>query len=258
MRKILKSEGGADWPDRMLVTDSQRVRDPIKWKQSAVMSQGWRLVNGKELYQIDSDPGQKNNISSNHPERVKKMRAFYDAWWAELEPTFARTTELYIGHPDHPLVSLTSHDWIQEAYPPWNQQQNEAKLPVRPNSRGLKHDGHWAIKVLQEGQYNVEVRRWPQESGKKINEALPAGTQVPGADKAFRAQVGFGIEATAATCVSMVRIWRPKELVMKWSQSASRSKWTGAFTNCPLILLFRKENLVATTRLLAKRIISAK
>ena len=79
------------------------------------------------------------------------MRAFYDAWWAELEPTFARTTELHIGHPDHPLVTLTSHDWIQEAYPPWNQQQNGPKLPVRPNSKGLKHEGHWAIKVLTAG-----------------------------------------------------------------------------------------------------------
>ena len=43
------------------------------------------------------------------------MRAFYDAWWAELEPTFAQTTEIHLGHPDHPVVSLTGHDWIQEA-----------------------------------------------------------------------------------------------------------------------------------------------
>ena len=102
----------------MLVTDSQRVRDPIKWKQSAVMSQGWRLINGKELYNIESDPGQEQDISGKHSEKVAKMKAFYDAWWAELEPTFARTTELHIGHRDHPVVTLTSHDWIQETYPP--------------------------------------------------------------------------------------------------------------------------------------------
>ena len=130
-----------------------------------------------------------------------------------MEP-LARTTELYIGHSDHPVVSLTSHDWIQEAYPPWNQQQNRAKLPVRPNSRGLKHDGHWAIKVVQGGLYQIEVRRWPQESGKKINEALPAGDQVPGADKA-RTQAGYGIEATAATRL-MARTVRPKS-AMGWS-----------------------------------------
>ncbi len=45
-------------------------------------------------------------------------RAFYDAWWAELEPTFAQTTEIPVGHPDHRIVSLTSHDWIQEALAP--------------------------------------------------------------------------------------------------------------------------------------------
>ena len=59
--------------------------------------------------------------------------------------------------------------------------------------------GHWAIKVLTAGNYEVEVRRWPEESGKAINEALPAGDQVPGADKAFRAQPGLAIDAATAT-----------------------------------------------------------
>ena len=199
IKPVLGGKKPATWPNRMLVTDSQRVRDPIKWKQSSVMSQGWRLVNGKELYHIDSDPGQENNLAGKHPERVTEMRAFYDEWWAELEPTFARTTELYVGHPNHPIVSLTSHDWIQEAYPPWNQGQNRNKLPVHPRKKDLKHDGHWAIKVVQAGTYEVEVRRWPVESGKKINEVLPAGENVPGADKAFRSHSGLGIEASAAT-----------------------------------------------------------
>lgn len=199
IKPVLGGKKPATWPNRMLVTDSQRVRDPIKWKQSSVMSQGWRLVNGKELYHIDSDPGQENNLAGKHPERVTEMRAFYDEWWAELEPTFARTTELYVGHPNHPIVSLTSHDWIQEAYPPWNQGQNRNKLPVHPRKKDLKHDGHWAIKVVQAGTYEVEVRRWPVESGKKINEVLPAGENVPGADKAFRSHPGLGIEASAAT-----------------------------------------------------------
>ena len=199
IKPVLGGKKPASWPNRMLVTDSQRVRDPIKWKQSSVMSQGWRLVNGKELYHIDSDPGQENNLAGKHPERVTEMRAFYDEWWAELEPTFARTTELYVGHPNHPIVSLTSHDWIQEAYPPWNQGQNRNKLPVHPRKKDLKHDGHWAIKVVQAGTYEVEVRRWPVESGKKINEVLPAGENVPGADKAFRSHPGLGIEASAAT-----------------------------------------------------------
>ena len=45
----------------------------------------------------------------------------------------------------------------------------------------------------------MEVRRWPEESGKKINEELPPGDDVPGADQAFRTRPGQGIGATAAT-----------------------------------------------------------
>ena len=199
IKSLLAGKGGAGWPERMLVTDSQRVRDPIKWKQSAVMSQGWRLVNGKELYHIDEDPGQEKDLAGKYPDRVAKMRAFYEVWWAELEPTFARTTELHLGHKDHPVVTLTSHDWIQEAYPPWNQAQNRNKQPVHPRRLNIKHEGHWAVKVLHEGTYEVEVRRWPEESGKKINEELPPGEDVPGADQAFRTRPGLGIGATAAT-----------------------------------------------------------
>lgn len=58
LRPLLDSATDADWPERFLVTDSQRVFDPIKWRQSAVMSNQWRLVNGTELYDIKDDPGQ--------------------------------------------------------------------------------------------------------------------------------------------------------------------------------------------------------
>ena len=99
----------AAWPhERMIVTDSQRVRDPLKWKQTAVMSGPWRLINGTELYDIKADPGQQRNVIADQPARAAKMRAFYDSWWAELEPTFAQTTEIYLGHPEHAVVRPTA------------------------------------------------------------------------------------------------------------------------------------------------------
>ena len=196
---LLKPGAKPQWADRMLVTDSQRVRDPIKWRKSSVMSQQWRLINGQELYDIKKDPGQTKNVAKENPKQVEKMKAFYDKWWAELEPTFAETTELHIGHEDHPVVSLTSHDWIQEGLTPWNQGHNRSKYPLRRNAKGMKHKGHWALKVLKEGTYSIEVMRWPAESGKAINEELVPGSDVPGASKAFRAQVGQSINAKSVT-----------------------------------------------------------
>jgi arylsulfatase B len=52
---------------------------------------------------------------------------------------------------------------------------------------------------LKTGTYQIEVMRWPAESGKAINEELVAGADVPGESKAFRAQVGQAIGAKSAT-----------------------------------------------------------
>jgi len=199
IRALLDPAGNTDaWPrNRMLVTDSQRVRDPIKWKQTAVMSAQWRLVNGRELYDLKADPGQQRNVIADYPAQAETMRAFYDSWWQELEPTFSQTTEIHLGHPAHPVVSLTGHDWIGDEQPPWNQQhirQAEGFVAGRKSVRR----GHWAVKVLTAGTYQVSLRRWPLEANQPITAALSAESNVPGASKAFRANEGKAVPVVTA------------------------------------------------------------
>ena len=197
---LLDKNKDVEWLERYVISDSQRVRDPIKWRGSAVMSERFRLIDGKELYDIDADPGQKNNIADKNPEQVAKMRAFYDAWWAELEPTFAQTTELYLGHPDHLVVTLTAHDWIQKVYPPWH--QGSIRRGPKKKQAGedkMKHSGHWAVKVVEDGKYRISLRRWPVESGAGVNASLPAGKSVDGAVPAFRESEGKSIGALSGT-----------------------------------------------------------
>ena len=162
------------------------------------MSQRYRLINGKELYEIDVDPGQSKDVAGDHPDVVAKMRAFYEEWWADLEPTFSQTTEIYLGHPEHPVVSLTAHDWIQKVYPPWHQGSIRAADREHAKSTELAHNGHWAVKVIEDGKYQISLRRWPAESGVAINDSLPAGEGVPGASDAFRSVVGNAINASHA------------------------------------------------------------
>ena len=206
IRPLLDPVSDPAWPDRLLVTDSKRVRDPVKWKQTAVMSQRWRLVNGRELYDMEADPGQQRNVAADHPEQMATMSAFYDSWWAELEPTFSQTTEIHLGHPDHPRVSLTGHDWIgSERACPWNQGMIRAAVGTRKaGSDGgtrtpIRHDGHWAVRVVTPGDYTFAVRRWPTEADHPITAALPPGADVPGATKAFRTTPGKPLPAVSAT-----------------------------------------------------------
>ena len=195
IKELLYKGDSADWPDRYLITDSQRVRDPIKWRESSVMSQKWRLINGDELYEIAADPSQKNNVAAGHPEQVKAMREFYEDWWAELEPTFSQTTEIYVGHPEAPVATLTGHDWIQQRLPPWNQGHIRRDAATRDG----KHQGHWAVKVIENGSYNLELRRWPKEAETAITAGLPAEPNVPGASRAYSTTPGTAFPFTTAS-----------------------------------------------------------
>lgn len=188
---LLKREQAVDWPDRILVTDSQRVRDPIKWRKSSVMTDRWRLINGRELYDMYADPSQASNVADAHPEVVGRLRDFYEAWWAELEPTFSQTTEIYLGHPQARSVRLTCHDWIADQSTPWNQRA------VRAGDDRPGHTGFWAVKVIEAGEYEVALRRWPAEIDHPITASLPPGRPVPGA-VAYRTTPGRAIAARTA------------------------------------------------------------
>ncbi|MFO7903574.1 MAG: arylsulfatase, partial [Pirellulaceae bacterium] len=177
------SRSDGTWPDRILVTDSQRVLHPIKWRKSAVMTERWRLVNQNQLYDINADPAQKNNVAAEHPRVVKRLRNFYEAWWEELEPTFSRDCPIHLGHPAENPATLTCHDWLAPRMTPWNQSAIR-KAVARPDATGP-----WKVKVVADGQYEIRLRRWPRETGAAIDASLPPASDVPGV-RAWRTEPG--------------------------------------------------------------------
>ena len=191
LRPLLSGETN-DWPDRILVTDSQRVKDPIKWRKSSVMTSQWRLINGAELYDIKSDPGQQSDVASGHSQVVQRLRDFYDDWWADLLPSFSNDTAIYLGHPQDNPARLTSHDWITTGSTPWNQAH------IRNAVNGDANTGFWNVKVVESGDYELRLRRWPEETNLPINAALPPGDPVPGT-KAFRTTPGKSIRPVRAS-----------------------------------------------------------
>jgi arylsulfatase A-like enzyme len=186
-------EGGVtDWADRMLVTDSQRVKDPIKWKQSAVMTSRWRLINGVELYDMDADPEQQHDVAAQNPESVERLRNFYEEWWAELEPTFADAAAIYLGHAAGNPAYLTAHDWITDGSSPWNQGM------IREGMTGAENTGYWNVEIAAKGEYEIRLRRWPDGVNVAMSAGLPAGEDVPGV-QAYRARPGTAIAVTRAS-----------------------------------------------------------
>lgn len=144
----------ADWPDRTLFLHNQRLLDPVKWKDTSVMTDRWRLVNNTELYDIRKDPGQQSNIMKDHPEVVDRLRREYDTWWEDISQRFHELTPLYIGAEQQNPVQLNAHDWMAEDFPPWNQ----------PNivQRANIANGPWMVRVARAGRYSFVLRERPE------------------------------------------------------------------------------------------------
>jgi len=159
--RLLKGND-ADWPDRILVTDSQRVENPIKWRKSAVMTDRWRLVNGKQLFDMSADGGQKKDIADGNPEVVKKLRDAYEKWWADVSKRFDELVPIIIGSDKENPTRLTSHDWHSPgSQRAWNHRQLRGGPIV---------NGPWAVDVATDGTYEFTLRRWPKEQDSPISE----------------------------------------------------------------------------------------
>ncbi len=185
----LLRDPAATWPERVLITDSQRVRDPIKWRNCSTMTERWRLINGKELYDIESDPGQEKDVAKQHPQVVEQLRTDYDAWWADISPVFSKDSRIIVGNPAESPTRLTAHDWLTDGtYPPWHQGSIRSALEV---------GGEWALKIEETGKYRITLRRWPAVVNKAIHDDLAPGAPVPGTT-AFRETPGKGLDAKLA------------------------------------------------------------
>ncbi len=168
---LIRGEADAAGAERIVVSDTQRIARPMKWRKSAVMRGRWRLVNGTELYDLERDPGQRTDVAAANPTLVAELRAGYDRWWERVSGQFDRDAAIAVGADAEP-VRLTTHDLRNEAcHTAWNQRQVRAGLAV---------SGFWAIDVRRAGRYRVELRRWPEDAG----HALDAG--IDGDDVAWR------------------------------------------------------------------------
>ncbi|MFN4944604.1 MAG: arylsulfatase [Akkermansiaceae bacterium] len=140
------------WPDRTLFVHVQRAFLPPKWDNSACMNQKWRLVDGKQLYDIQADPGQKTDIAADQPKVVEKLRSDYEAWWASLKTDMEQTSRFHIGSEENPMT-LMSHDWLMPTgQAAWNQKHV---------LRGDLINGPWAVDVKKAGEYEITLYRWP-------------------------------------------------------------------------------------------------
>ncbi len=131
--------------NRTLIVESQRIEFPEKGRQCAVMTDRWRLVNRRELFDIEADPGQETDVASSHPEVVAELLQAYETWWNDLSRTHDQYARIAFGSPAENPVRLTCHDWHESA-PPWHQGMIK---------NGRIANGFWAVEVAEPGRFEI-------------------------------------------------------------------------------------------------------
>jgi arylsulfatase A-like enzyme len=175
--------GSGHWDgDRKLIIQCPRKRERIKWDNVSVKCQAWRLVDGKELYHVKNDRGQKINVINKHPDLTGALRAAYESFWRSLPSAEALISPHILGAAPATPTRLDGMDWYLGDQP-WTQQ----------GLRNKTSQGAWRIEIANKGRYRFELRRYPREAPRPI-EAMRAMLEIGNA----KAEVAIAPDATQA------------------------------------------------------------
>jgi len=156
--------------DRMLIINYSRmpafINYPTSYSQSVmtrdhagVLWKRWRLLEDRELYDLESDPLQETNVIDQHPEVVKPMREHLHRWWDEVGPTANEPQRVVIGSDHENPSRLTACEWLDVFV--------DQQAQIRS---GVDKSGYWLLDVAEAGIYEFELRRWPRELDRPLTE----------------------------------------------------------------------------------------
>ena len=153
----LLTEENADWSTRQVVLQTHRGDTPQQFHHFALHEHPWKLVHpsgfGKEsfdgepklqLYNLSKDPRQKDDVADKHADVVRRLKAGYEGWFADVSstrPDNYAPPRIVIGTPHEEQSVLTRQDWRHSAGRNW-----------APDSNGF-----WLLEAREPGSYEVEI-----------------------------------------------------------------------------------------------------
>ena len=154
--------------DRTLFIQSHRGNEPQPFRHFAAIEQRYKLVQpvafatrglppGEtfeeyplELYDLEADPGEHQDISDGHPQVVARLRSAYSDWLQDVSSTRGYAPpRIAVGTAHEDPVILTRQDWRM----------------VGPDGWGDTDLGFWEIRVHSAGTYRIRFLFGPASAG---------------------------------------------------------------------------------------------
>ena len=215
----LLTGASVEWQDRLLYS----LRIARGGKQVSVRNQRFRLDPDGQLFEIESDPGQHEDVSQRYPEVAASMGSAAAAWLDEVTP--------HVGPDDRPfpigqseVTLLPARDGV-----PHGNVQRSARAPNCSYFTNWTSTGDaitWDIEVAEAADYEISVYYAADEAGSTI-EASFEGAMVQGRVAEVHDPPAYGASDDRVPRVgeSLVKDFRPLVL-----GTASLSKARGQLT----------------------------
>jgi arylsulfatase A-like enzyme len=149
---LLGGDAGAD-PERTLYFQWHRGDTPELYRSSAARTQRFKLVDGRELYDLGADPGERRDVAAEHPDVVASLRRGYEDWFRDVSATRGyEPPRILVGTPHENPVVLTRQDW------------RGPRAGWEPGSLG-----YWELEVARGGSYRVTLSFAPADSARSLH-----------------------------------------------------------------------------------------
>lgn len=149
-------------PARTLCLQWHRGNLPQRYRNATAITPRWKWYQPTpgtlaELYNLEEDPGETNNLADTHPEIAEELREAYESWFDEvchthgggLADNFA-PVRIPIGDPRERAPWLTRQDWRRpdEATEGWADHQ----------------PGDWLLDIQHAGRHRLVVEFAPAKT----------------------------------------------------------------------------------------------
>jgi arylsulfatase len=112
----------AEWAPRYWITHKTRWKEAesSKYSQCSIRGFRYKLVMPEagvhELYDLDEDVHEKNDIAAKHPDKVKALKKTFDAWWEDIQPYMVNDHLENMPETCKPYHELYLRDFGQERF----------------------------------------------------------------------------------------------------------------------------------------------
>lgn len=107
--RLLQGNTPNDWPNRVFYSVRYRVDSSPPDERVGIRDDRWRATRNKgrwRLYDMQTDPGQEQDVAAEHPDELRRLIAGYSGWLEDVTRDGLEPPPIPLGHPARDHVEL--------------------------------------------------------------------------------------------------------------------------------------------------------